>query len=166
MTPTLALPSWILRPDQVAEHDRILAGKYFLVRMAGFGEIWRCKRCNGRHTYLTLNCIDQPFSGLTGGIFAYYKTAGMAGALQYMDPAQRARYDKMAVLFDDVPDLSTSHPEWARKIATPERDIDRGVIALGILTPINRKEALARARAINMRGIKPRFTLPGLEREL
>lgn len=51
-----------LLPAERAVLDDLIRLRPFLVRNAyGF----RCRRCGGRHTYLTLGCIDRPFSGWT-----------------------------------------------------------------------------------------------------
>jgi hypothetical protein len=153
----------ILSPEQAKERDRILAGRFFLVRIAGNGDVWRCKRCRAKHTYLTLNCIEQPFSGLTRGLYAYLKTVGATGAEAFLNPTQRARLAAAARLLGSQPDLATSHPLTARSLHVAERDADVGCIALGVLEPITATKARQLAAAINSRGCKPPFTLEGME---
>lgn len=99
-------------------------------------------------------------------MYAYYTTSGLLGAKNFLSPEQKRRHEQLGRMLGITKDLGESHPEWARKIATPEHDTDLGAVAIGIVEPITRKQALDRARAINMRGCKPRFTLPGLEREI
>jgi hypothetical protein len=165
MTPALMLPWWMPSPEAQLERERILASRYFLVKIAGNGDVWRCKRCHAKHRYLTLGCVEQPFSGLTGGLWAYYRTVGLHGAEAFMSPGERARYARMRELLGAVgraPDLATSHPQMARAIATPEGDADIGAVALGLLEPIDRRKAQQLANAINARGVKPPFRLVGL----
>jgi len=163
----IELPWFIPTPEAAKERRRILASRYFLVRAAGgpAGEIWRCRRCNGKHRYFTLMCKEQPFSGLTGGLYAFWHVVGAQGAAGYLSDAQRTRLRELSRLFGpsrDAPDLATSHPETARKLATAETDADLGALALGILEPITRAEAQRYADRINAAAGRPIFTLPGL----
>lgn len=175
MSPTLALPEWMVTEAQALEQRRILAGRWFLVKIAGNGEVWRCKRCQGKHRYLTLMCVEQPFSGLTRGLYAYVKTIGMHGAEAYLSPAERARYRRLEHLLGPsggAPDVASSHPLLARRFGTAERDADVGAFtftarepsadALGIVEPISRAKAADLARRINLRGVKPAFILEGV----
>lgn len=172
--PRVILPDWSVGTVEQgaamqAERDRLRAASFVLVRIrgsAGTGDVLRCRGCNGRHEFLTLRCIPQPFSGLQGGLFGYYHTLGVTGAAMTLSPAERARFDAVARLFDGRPDLAAGHPQTARIIATPERDVDLGAISLGILTPITKAEARRYADRINARGIHPPFTLPGLGLEV
>lgn len=164
---TIELPWFMPTPEAMRERRRILAGRYFLVRAAGgpAGEIWRCGRCNGKHRYFTLMCKEQPFSGLTGGLYAFWHVVGAHGAATYLSDAQRGRLRELSRLFGpsrDAPDLASAHPQTARQIATAERDADLGALALGILEPITQSEAQRYADRINAAGIRPAFTLPGL----
>jgi hypothetical protein len=165
---TIELPWFVPTREALKERRKILAGRYFLVRAAGgpAGEIWRCGRCGGKHRYFTLMCKEQPFSGLTGGLYAFWHVVGAQGAATFLSDAQRVRLREMSKLFGpskDAPDLSTSHPETARQLATAETDADLGALALGILEPITRAEAQRYADRINAAGWRPKFTLPGLE---
>ncbi len=168
----LLLPWWLPSQKTIDEREKILAGKFFLVRIAGndsFGDPMVCvgadgvSGCGKKHKYLTLRCIEQPFSGLTGGLYAYWKTVGDTGASELLSPAQKSRYDAISRLFGPQPDLATSHPRTSQLLGTGPRDIDAGALALGVLEPISRAKAIEYARAINMRGIKPPFTLPGVQ---
>lgn len=158
----MVLPWWIPSPEVLEERERILKNQFFLVRIAGNGDVWRCTRCNSKHPYMTLMCIEQPFSGVDGGLYAFYKVAGDTGAVDFMNPTQRSRYESISRLFGRQPDLATSHPLLARSIQTGPRDIDAGAMALGLLEPITRAKAIQLARAINGRGIKPPFRLDGI----
>lgn len=175
MTSPIALPHWMMTEAQEREQRKILAGRFFLVRIAGNGDVWRCRRCRGKHRYLTLNCIEEPFSGLTRGLYAYYRTVGVHGAEAYLSPAERARYAALGRMFGpmNLPDVATSHPLLARRIGTAERDADLGAMtftatepsstALGLVEVIPREKAERLARRINMRGIKPPFVLEGVD---
>jgi hypothetical protein len=57
------LPDFVRPPDEAEERDRLLAQRYFLVRQGSLGEIFRCRECKGKHSYLTLRCVERPFSG-------------------------------------------------------------------------------------------------------
>lgn len=46
--------------------QRVLAGRTFLIRNdSTFGYYPRCGRCNQVHQFLTLACVERPFSALT-----------------------------------------------------------------------------------------------------
>lgn len=170
----LVLPWWIPSPEQEAERRRILASRFFLVKIGGNGDVWRCRNCKGKHRYLTLMCVEQPFSGLTRGLYAYYRTVGIHGAESYLSQAEQRRYKRLKEAFGplNAPDVASSHPQMARSIGTAERDADVGAFtfvatvpsstALGLVEPIDRDKAARLARRINMRGIKPAFVLEGL----
>jgi hypothetical protein len=171
-----ALPWFYPDAETEAERDRILRSRFFLVRIGGNGDVWRCRRCHGRHPYLTLMCVPQPFSGLGRGLYAYWKTVGAAAALTDLTPSERARLADLDRAFGPgagLADLATSHPETARAVGTAERDADLGAYsfvasvqsstALGVVEPITRAEAARFVRRINLRGIKPPLVVPGLE---
>lgn len=145
---------------EIAERERLLATKYVLVRIAGNGEVWRCGRCNQKHSHLTLGCISQPFTGLDGGLYAYWKTVGDTGAVKFLSPVERERFNRLSGLFGTGPDLATAHPLTARAINPGGRDLEYGAFALGLLEPIKRAEALSLVRRINLKGFK--LVLPGL----
>ena len=173
----LILPSWIMTQEQVKERERILAGRFFLVKIAGNGLNWRCSTtkyggCGGYHRYLTLRCVEQPFNGLSQGLWAYWKTVGAYGARQHLSLRERARFDALGKMLGSMPDLAESHPMTARRVGTGEHDADFGAYtftaselsahALGVMEVIDRDKAARLARRINMRGIKPPFVLEGL----
>lgn len=157
--PHILLPSFIPSPEAVEERNRILSSRYFLVKIAGNGDVWRCKRCHAKHRYLTLMCIEQPFNGLSGGLYAYWKTVKDEGLLSAMTPAQRARFERLSATFGNQPNLVESHPETVRSMGMSERDLEVGAYALGILEPITEQKAKQLAAAINRRGIKPQFVI-------
>jgi hypothetical protein len=148
----------IMTPDEMRERERLLRGRYFLVRQGTLGEIMKCKRCGGKHAYLTLACIERPFSGITAGVYAYYRTQpalGMTGRSQ-LSHAEQERLAAMDRIFGKRPDLATSHSEMARKLnqedgAGKEGDLNLGGVALGVLEPISPVKAQQLVDAINTR---------------
>lgn len=172
----LVLPWFIPSAATVREQERILRGRFFLVKIAGNGEVWRCRRCGGKHRYLTLMCVEQPFSGLTRGLFAYWKTVGAHKAQAYLTPAERARYAELERMFGPaargLPDFAAAHPQTARGVGTAERDADMGAIslvatdpsatALGMVEVISRDKAARLVERINARGLKPPLLVEGI----
>lgn len=162
----IIIPPFIQSPEQVAERDAILRGEFFLVRQGTLGELFKCTRCNRKHVYLSLMCIERPFSGVTGGLWAFFKAFGDPQTVARMQPAERRRMAQLRQLIDDdqvIPDLSTSHPQLARSIHVGERDAQIGAVALGVLEPIPPTLARRLQSRINAAGIKPPLELPGLE---
>lgn len=162
----LAIPWFLPSPRALKDRERILASQYFLVRCSGnsgIGEVWRCRRCKGKHRHFTLFCVERPFSGLAQGLFAYYHTIGTNGAEAFLPPAERARLEAIAKQINPgAADLATSHPNMARQMASGDRDADLGSVALGLLEPIRAEKAADLLRRINMRAGKEILTLPGL----
>jgi hypothetical protein len=158
------LPPFIKTPQEAAERDQLLAGRYFLVKQGSLGEIFRCRHCHGKHLYLSLACCERPFSGMAEGLWAYYEVAGTPQAFARMTPAERRRLETVRRLFDlNGTDLSTSHPETARALAVDELDIFKGAYPLGILEEIPHSLAQRYQDRINMRlPIDARLSLPGL----
>ncbi len=148
------LPAFVRSPEEAAERDRLLAGRYFLVRQGSLGEIFRCRECKGKHQFLTLRCCDRPFSGVAEGLWAYLETAGTPQAFARMTPEEQARLAQIRRLFGDptsIPDLATSHPEMARALDVGARDILRGMVPLGIIEEIPRALAQRYQDRINLR---------------
>lgn len=175
--PTLgkAIPRpWFL-PDQAAldEQNRILASSYFLVRIsgnAGLGDSLVCDPkkggCGGKHQYLSLRCIEQPFSGITGGLYAYFRAVKDNGLEPFLSPSEQTRIDAMdGQFFDGLPDLSRSHPGLARAVTEGlgSNDAQLAAVALGVLEPVPASLARRYRDRINTRGVRPRFTLPGMD---
>ena len=163
--PRVVLPNWeIGTPEEAAamerDRQRLLASSYFLVRISGQWDRWRCRNCHGHHPYLTLRCIEQPFSGLTGGMYAVWHTLGAQEVLPTLSPAQRAKLDRLATIFSGV-DLARSHPRTVRGLAVAETDGDLGAIALGLLEPVSKAYAQALVDRINIY-LKPPLVVPGL----
>jgi hypothetical protein len=165
---------WFL-PSQEAlnEQQRILTASYFLVRIAGnasIGEALVCdpKRggCGAKHQYLTLRCVEQPFSGITGGLYAYFRAVKDNGLGRFLTPAEQARLAALEdSIFGGLPDLATTHPALARQMTEglEANDAQLAAVALGVLEPIPASLARKYRDRINTRGIRPRFTLPGME---
>lgn len=63
--PELAERFWpgkiIFTPDELAERDRLLATRFFLLTNETQA---RCRVCNAVHPYFTTRCIERPFHGL------------------------------------------------------------------------------------------------------
>jgi hypothetical protein len=158
---------YLVSSETERERRRILTARFFLVRQGSLGEIFRCGLCNGKHTYLTLRCVEQPFSGLGGGLVAYYRVMGTPEALARMHPAERERFAEVARIFDPISratDLGARHPHLAATLGKAEllgeHDAALGAIALGILEPIPQTLAQRLLDRINVRG--GRLTVPGL----
>lgn len=168
-------------PFEVNLREAQLRQSFYLVRIGGndgTGEVWRCKGpdpknptgCGGKHPYLTLNCIEQPFSRATDGLYAYWYTVKEWGVDQMMRPGspEWVRFQQLSQQFGfaGTPDIASSHPQLARSLTSDltRRDGIRGSIGLGLLVEITPGEARMRRDAINARGCTPRFTLEGLER--
>ena len=167
MTPNIALPDWLPSHAERFEREQLLATKYFLVKISGNHgyDLMRCKRCNGKHTYLSLMCEPQPFDGATRGVYAFYHALGLAGAMGYLTPAERERFERASKLFGPargLPALHTSHPRLAREIGTAEGDADVGSFPLGTLEPIPPTLAQRLLDRINATGLKPPLVVPGL----
>lgn len=157
--------------EHLAERQRILSSRFFLVRQGSLGEIFRCGLCKQKHAYLTLRCVEQPFSGAEGGLVAYYKVLGRTGAMERMTPAERARLRQVGRLVNAMgalPEIGLSHPDMARQAtlgsALTDRDALIGSVALGVLEPIPKTLAQRLLDRINGRGGK--LTVPGLVSEV
>lgn len=158
----LTIPDFIPTEAERRERDRMLASTYFLVRTAGTGDTLACKRCAGKHRFLTLFCVERPWSGITNGLYGYWKAAG--DAAQFMNPEQSARYARLTRMFGAVePDLGQAHPRTARSLKLDPRDVDRGAVALGILEPITRAYASKLVDSINQRAHRQLLTLATLD---
>jgi hypothetical protein len=161
-----ALPEFVRTPAEAAERDRLLAGRFYLVRQGSLGEIFRCGRCKNRHTYLTLMCIEQPFSGITEGLWAYYQAAGTPQAFLRMTPDEQRRVESVRRFLGPsagLPDLSAGHPQFARGLSVDERDIEVGAVPMGVLEEIPASLAQRFVDRINGQlPIDARLSLPGL----
>lgn len=170
---------WFLPSAETLAHQRrILESTYFLVRIggnAGIGDALICGKrrpngeivggCGAKHRYLTLRCVEQPFSAITGGLYAYYRAIGDNGLERMLSPSERARFDaiKEQMPLMGLPDLATHHPEMARSLGLAPNDAQLSGLALGVLEPIPPTLARKYRDRINARGVKPKFTLPGME---
>lgn len=160
--------SWFQPSNEtMKEQDEILAHMYFLVRQgAEFGERLRCTRCNNRHDYITLMCVPKPITGLAGGLYAYYRALKEAKAEHELTPEQLTRLQEVRVLLNKMPDLSTVHPQMARKVVKDigPSDLEMGAVSLGILEPISPTEARRLVEKINDEGLRPPYSLKKLDR--
>lgn len=147
-------PGWSPGLAAIVERERQQRGRFYVVRIggnAGLGEVWRCKRCHGRHTYLTFQCHERPFNGLDQATTAIYQQAGDLAAVQSLDPRQRARQETKRALLSSrdewltLADLATKHPEMARQISVTRHldalDVEVGGVKLGRIDQIPRSLA-------------------------
>lgn len=165
-------PWFLPSADVLAEQRRILESTYFLVSIRGttspLGEWLRCDPkkggCGGKHEYITLRCVSQPFSGVTGGLFAYWRAVGDNGLVKHLSPEERTRFDAIGNALGGIPDLAASHPDLARSLTRglAPSDAQIGAVALGILEPIPVSLARKYRDRIRARGARPRFNLPGM----
>ncbi len=144
----------IMTASEAVEMDRILASEWFLVKISGNGDVWRCNRCGCKHGHLTSFCVPIPWSGLTQGLYMYWKTVGLHGAEQYLPPEEQARHQRLSRHFGPLgklPDLATSHPMMARSMGVSEGSTAIGAEAVGILEPITIADARKLGALINAR---------------
>ena len=143
----VAVPPYpgLLDRQQWDEYNRLLDNKFFLVRNRGgdAGERFRC----GRHPYtpgidepvyhefFTVMCIDRPWRGLDGALYAYASVTS-DGRLQSM-------------VLRDLPALQTRHPGSFSHLAPDSAGEDLIAIALGTLEPISELKAQQLAAKIN-----------------
>jgi hypothetical protein len=170
---TIACPRWAPSPEIVDARIAAMKRSYFLVRIAGndgIGELARCASrkggCGGRHPYLTRNCVERPFHGLDQVLYVMWQQAGDLAAVKSLSPADAARHNAGQIV-DDVPDLATMHPEWARQMgkqAALERfDVAVGGVTLGTAEQIPRTLAQRLLDRINQnRPIDGRLQIEGL----
>jgi hypothetical protein len=171
---TVYLPSLarlLLSAQQRRERSRLLLGRYFLVnmRLGEIGEVFRCRRCNGKHDRLTRLCVERPFSGLMGGLYAFVHTLAPAAEIGALAPEVQARASRIAALFQSD-DLADRHPDLARKLASFDApaggaDLDVGMLSLGLLERIEPKDAQRLLDRINTRAAlyrEPLLVVPGL----
>lgn len=165
-------PGWSPDPAVIQERDNLHRNSFFLLRIAGndgVGEVWRCKRCRGRHSYMTASCIERPFNGLDQVVHALYQQAGDLAAVESVGPNGRQTI-KQALLREiaDVPDLSTMHPHMARQQAAQTHltafSIEIGGVPLGRVEEIPRTFAQRLLDKINAnRPADGKLAVEGLE---
>ena len=175
-TVELAVPWFYPSAATIAEQERMLRARFFLVKIAGNGQAWRCKGCKGQHRYLTLRCIERPFSGLTRGLYAYWKTLGAYGGERYLSPSERSRMTALSELFGPakgIPDLASAHPITAKTLGIGSNEADYGAVtlasptltasALGVVEIVDREKARRLCERINATGLKPAFRIEGVD---
>lgn len=148
--------------DTMREQEALLASMYFLVIQGPeFGERLRCVRCNNRHAYITLNCVEKPITGLANGLYAYWRAIRDVGIEHAIPPDVAVRVKEIQRLLGMMPDFSTVHPQLARRLVKDigPTDMQVGAVSLGILEPISRIEAQRFVDKINTVGIKPPYRL-------
>lgn len=146
--------------EEAERLDALAQSRYFLVRIDGQGERWRCRGCNGRHTHFTLMCLERPFRGIDHGLYAYWKNVG-AGDPQQLSARQTARVRQIGAMLGapPTPNLSTLHPRTAQALGGDAADTDFGADLLGTLDPIPETKALLLVNLINARARRPILTL-------
>lgn len=154
---------WLIpSKEALAAVEKLLKSVYFLVKQGDtFGERLKCVRCNGRHNYITLMCVDRPFNRTTHGLYAYYRVIKDNKLDNYLSPAERSRLQGIEDQLG-MPDLSTLHPEMARKLNGGEAgpsDMLVGALSFGILEGIAPTHARKLVEKINDRGLKPKLEL-------
>lgn len=166
----IVVPPYVLTPEQDAERVKLLSSSFFLVKQGSLGEIFRCGLCQTKHAYLTLRCVEQPFSGLDGGLVAFYKVMGRPSVQEQMRPDERARLRTVGRVFRpmlDLPELGQRHPAMSGQMAKAadlgDRDAMLASVALGILEPLSKEHAQRLLNRINLRNGK--LTVPGLNDE-
>lgn len=155
-------PWFLIDKDTLKEQQRILSSMYFLLRQGdAFGERLKCVKCGNRHDYITLNCVERPFVGLMGGLYAYYRAIGDNALERSLTNERRSRLRGVRKIIRDMPDLSSVHPQLARQITLDTRanDLQMGAVALGMLEGIPPTLAHKLEERINARGIRPKFVL-------
>lgn len=154
---------WFLPSQEVLDAQRqLLNNTYFLVKQGdAFGERLRCTRCGRRHDYITLMCVEQPFTGMTGGLYAYYRAITDNKLENDLNPQERSRFHQVTSALGGMQDISRMHPELARKITSGlgPTDMQLGAISYGVLEGIAAVHAAALVRKINDRGLRPKLVL-------
>lgn len=155
--------SWFQPSNEtIKEQEDILSHMYFLVKQGDeFGERLRCKRCNNRHDYITLMCINKPITGLANGLYAYCRALKEAKAEHELSTAELSRLTEITNLLRKMPDLSNVHPQLARKMVKDigPSDLQIGAVSLGVLEGISPTEARKLVDDINVKGIRPAYSL-------
>ena len=158
----------IIRPwfdpgkEIMEEQFKLLNSIYFLIKQGdAFGERLKCVKCGLRHDYITLNCIERPFSGLTRGLYAYCQAIKDQGLLRFLSPEEKGRYETVTDLLNGMPDIGNVHPSMARELARDlgPSDMKVGAVALGILEGISETTARKLVEKINDRGLRPKLVL-------
>lgn len=157
------MTSWFQPSNEtIREQELILSNMYFLVLQGDtFGERLKCVECGGRHKYITLRCIEKPITGLTNGLYAYYRVVRDNNLENELNPGQRARFQEIQRTLSLMPDLSKVHPQLARQFAKDvgPSDLQLGALSLGILEGISPVEARRLVDKINEKGLKPPYRL-------
>lgn len=160
--PAVSYPWLLSMVERLYDQHSFLSHVYYLVKQGDtFGERLKCTNCQGRHDYITLKCINRPFTGLIGGLYAYYHLVKDNDLIQDLNPGERAQYDMIVDSLQGIPNLANQHPEMARKMVSDlgPSDLKAGALSMGILEGISTKEATILAEKINDKGIRPKFKL-------
>lgn len=149
-----------LSPEEAARLDTLAQSKWFLVRIDGAGERWKCGHCGGRHAHFTKFCIEKPWRGLEGALYGYWTNVG-AGDPRTLSPRQALRVRQIGKALGLPPqmNLSTLHPQAARALGGDDADTDIGANVLGTLDEITESKARLLADLINARARRPIIVL-------
>lgn len=160
----MSIADLIPSAEEIAARERLLAQTFYLVRQDLLGERARCKKygaCNAKHTYLTLMCIDRPWSGVTEGLYGLWHAAGAGKDLDSLPEESRDKIRRLTQHFGG--DLADSHPRTASGIVTTDASvIEYGAELIGTLEPISRQKAQSLLWRINARGLRPPLVVQGL----
>jgi len=141
----------IWTPEEAARFDAMRNAEYVLVRNDG-SERWRCRLCNRQHEHFTWMCVERPFRGLVGGLYAYWVNVGGA-RIADLSPRQRQTLDVLRPLFGGqrpIP-VATGHPDMAAGLVTDRTDVLLGGTLLGSIDPITPTKARLLVSLINAR---------------
>lgn len=162
-TPDRFMTSWFQPlPETMKEVETLLANVFFLVKQGNeFGERLRCTECGRRHDYITLRCVPKPVTGLMNGLYAYYRAVKDFGVENSLSPSEQHRLLQVGQVLNQMPDLSSVHPQMARQLVKDigPRDLQVGAVSLGLLEGISPTEARKLEEKINERGVRPPFKL-------
>lgn len=145
LPPDVRVQGFLEPPEIVAARERQKANSWFLVRNNGeAGERWPCRRCGAKHAYMTLACIERPFSSLVEGLFAFVQTLPE-------DP-------RAPRIMLPLANIAQRHPHTARVLSGDETDTQElWALSIGIAEPIAAKRAHLLIDLINATGIQPQL---------
>jgi hypothetical protein len=142
----LKLGNWMTR-DEWNRWQRYQDSRFFLVRNRGgdTGERFRCSRHAYEpgisepvyHEFMTLMCVDRPWRGLDGALYAYATITS----------DERLK----SMILRDLPAANNAHPATFGNL-TPNFDGEELIaVSLGIAEPITQAHAKRLADEINSR---------------
>lgn len=135
-------------PGDMLMIEALRNSTYFLVRNGGADSPAKCGRCGAIHAYLTRMCIEQPYRGLLGALYAYVRITH--------DAAHMRRISGLRAM----PYLHDGHPYTAHERAPVEGE-EIVAYELGAAEPIDEKRAMRYAEALRIRRVQPPYILEG-----